>query len=231
MKNQFDEVRYEQSKREDFIARNIPPKYRETIDRAQLKNPAAFDKVQLWTPGGAQPGLIVFGDTGRGKTRAVFHRLATLHRKNVAKFVALTADELKRKLITAALAGEVEGDDQEHEVEWSETGPIYHKREPSTFEGKLRAADVVFVDDLTQTKLTAHYAERLFALVEYRTGRGLPLIVTAQMDGDRLARKLAGWEDQFADTAACLVRRLRDYCQPVNFGFDHREAVAATPGR
>jgi hypothetical protein len=87
-------------------------------------------------------------------------------------------------------------------------------------EGRLRAAEIAFVDDLSQAKLTPHYAERFFALVEHRMARGLPLIVTTQLDGNALARKLAGYEDQFADTAACLVRRLRDFCAPVNFGFD-----------
>ncbi len=203
------------AEREKYIGRNILPEYRREIDRARLKAQEAFDRVQLWTPGGEKPGMIVFGDTGRGKTRAVFHRLAALHREHGTMFLALTADELKRQLIAAALSGEVED-------EGCSTESYYcpPSRNPTTVEGKLRAAEIVFVDDLSQTKLTPHYAERLFAIVEHRAARGLPLIVTVQMDGDRLARKLAGYEDQFADTAACLVRRLRDFCQPVNFGFE-----------
>ena len=202
-------------KRERYIADAIPAEYRKPIDRARLANPGAFDRVQAWSPEGEQPGLVVLGATRRGKTRAVYWRLAQLHRERDLRFCAYSADELKRRLIQAALNGEIEPDSL---IIASESS-VYHRREPVTFEGELRAAKLVFIDDLSQAKLTAHYAERLFALIEYRTARALPIVFTAQMDGDRLIRKLAGWEDQFADTAACIVGRIRDYCQAVNFGF------------
>jgi DNA replication protein DnaC len=203
--------------REAHITQVVPLEYRQPIVRDMLKNPAAFDRVQLWAPGGKKPGLIVFGATGYGKTRAIYNRLATLYRENGTQFYALTADELKQGVIVAAHNGEVE-----HEATYEYRGDHLPslRREPSTFEGKLRAADIVFIDDLSQTKMTGYYAERLFALVEHRVARAKPLIVSVQMDGDRLAHKLAGWDEQFADTAACIVRRLRDFCQSVNFGCD-----------
>jgi len=195
--------------REVFIEQAIPLKYRQPLDRsgatitgARKVNWTAFDKVQRWIPGGTQPGLVCVGDTGRGKTLAVFHRCAALHRETGVRFLALTADEVKRRLIEAARS------DLWAEGEGAAQG----------IEAEMLAAPIVFIDDLSQAKLTAHYAERLFAIVEHRTAHGLPLIVTVQMGKGALIRKLAGYEDAFLDTAACLARRLEDYCQPVNFG-------------
>ena len=42
----------------------------------------------------------------------MFHRLATLQQESGARFLALTADELKRKLIAAALSSEVDGNNE-----------------------------------------------------------------------------------------------------------------------
>ena len=188
--------------REAFISGAIPPGYLVEINRAKLKNPAAFDKVQAWTPGGDLPGLVALGDTGRGKTLAVYHRLATLHRETGVTFSALTADELKRRIIASALR-ESDGNTEDA---------------ADDVETKLRKAKIIFVDDLSQTKLTAHYAERLFAIVEYRMARRLPCVFTVQMGKAALVHKLAGYEAAFLDTADCLARRIEDCCQPVNFG-------------
>ena len=92
-------------KRERYIADAIPAEYRKPIDRARLANPGAFDRVQAWSPEGEQPGLVVLGATRRGKTRAVYWRLAQLHRERDLRFCAYSADELKRRLIQAALNG------------------------------------------------------------------------------------------------------------------------------
>lgn len=188
-----ESARLKLAEREAFIERSIPPGYRVAIDRIRLKSVDAFDLVQLWKPSPARPGLVAFGDTGRGKTLAVYHRLAALHRARGMSFVALTADTLKRRAIAAAMH---EGDGLED----------------------VWKARVLFIDDLSQAKLTAHYAETLFAIVEHRTAQGMPCIFTVQMTKAALIRKLAGYEAAFLDTAECLARRIEDHCQPVNFG-------------
>lgn len=206
------------------LVRLIAPEYRKPIDRDRLRNPAAFDAVQAWRPEGDRPGLLCAGDTGRGKTRAVFARLAALHRAEGLAFVALSADTLKQRIIDLAQRGGEDGDeDARRDPGGARPADRFQPREGDTlgaFIRKLQTVPVLFIDDLGQAKVTALYAEKLFALIEHRTREGLPLVVTVQGRPPDVVRKLAGWGAEFADTARCLVRRLCDYCQRVSFGFD-----------
>jgi hypothetical protein len=209
---------------ERHLVRVIAPEYRKPIDRDRLRNPAAFDAVQTWRPEGDRPGLLCAGDTGRGKTRAVFARLAALYRAERLAFVALTADTLKQRIIDLAQRGGEDGDEDARRDPGGGRPPDrFQPCEGDTlgrFIGKLQTVPVLFIDDLGQAKVTALYAEKLFALIEHRTCEGLPLIVTVQGRPPEVVRKLAGYGAEFADTARCLVRRLCDFCQRVDFGFD-----------
>ncbi len=205
-----------------FIQQYIPPRYRVPIDRTRLKNPAAFDKVQAWAPGGERPGLVVIGDTGRGKTLAVYTRLAQIYIETGLRFIALTADNLKSWVLLLSRRNP----DEEYEDHspcspwWRALMNPYPCDDDTleTFTNKLTRVDVLFIDDLSQTKLTPVYAERLFSIIENRTSHGKALVVTVQMGKAALVNKLAGYEAAFLDTADCLARRIEDYCQPVNFG-------------
>jgi len=207
-----------------FIQQYIPPRYRMAIVRSRLKNPAAFDKVQAWTPGGERPGLVAIGDTGRGKTLAVYTRLAQLYIETGLCFIALTADCLKTYILSLSRRSFNNDDDEEDHSSYSPwfytmTNPYPCDEDTlETFTNKLCNKGVLFIDDLSQTKMTPVYAERLFAIVENRTSHGKPLVVTVQMGKTALVNKLAGYEDAFLDTAECLARRIEDYCQPVHFG-------------
>jgi len=205
-----------------FIQQHIPPRYRMPIDRTRLKNPAAFDKVQAWTPDGERPGLVARGDTGRGKTLAVYTCLAQLHIEMGLRFIALTADKLKMDILSLSRRS-FDDDDEDHSSYspwfYAVTNPYPCDEDTlETFTNKLNRVDVLFIDDLSQTKLTPVYAERLYAVVEDRTSHGKALVVTVQMGKAALVNKLAGYENAFLDTADCLARRIEDYCQPVNFG-------------
>ena len=219
-----------------YLSRIIPREYRRPIDRtAPRVNWRAFDAVQAWRPEvKRRPGLLVAGDTGRGKTRAIYARLADLHKAEGLKFIALTSDALKQSIIDLSRIASAEYDNSNvgengPSLFMGRSGSVYTPRGEflpkdsdtlGAFIAKLQSVPVLFVDDLGQAKMTPLYGEKLFALVEHRTNRGLPIIATAQSRPDALVRKLAGWEGEFADTARCLVRRLMNYCTPVDFGFD-----------
>jgi DNA replication protein DnaC len=127
----------------------------------------------------------------------MFALLARLHRECGTLFRAVRAVDLKARVLelarsdSAELAVYVEG---------------------------LRAVPVLFVDDLAQAAMSAVYGEKLFDLVEHRTVRGLPCLFTVQIGPTDLERKLAGYEGLHADRAACLVRRIREFCRSVDFG-------------
>jgi len=217
-----ESVKLIRADRDTFIQQHIPPNYRMPIDRARLKNPAAFDKVQAWTPDGERPGLVARGDTGRGKTLAVYTCLAQLHIEMGLRFIALTADKLKMDILSLSRRS-FDDDDEDHSSYspwfYAVTNPYPCDEDTlETFTNKLNRVDVLFIDDLSQTKLTPVYAERLYAVVEDRTSHGKALVVTVQMGKAALVNKLAGYENAFLDTADCLARRIEDYCQPVNFG-------------
>lgn len=66
------------------LRRICPPEFIQPIDRAQLRNPAAFDAVAGWD--GRFPGPIAFGGTGSSKTRAAWSAVARLHVENGRSF-------------------------------------------------------------------------------------------------------------------------------------------------
>lgn len=186
---------------EAYLRQRIPLEYRKPIDRLQMKAPAAFDKVQCWEPwADSKPGLVAIGASGKGKTRAVYARLAELHRTEGTSFHAFTADALKATVLSLS-CGEPAG------------GFV----NMDAMMAALTSVDVLFLDDLSQAKVTAVYAEKLFAMVERRTARGLAMAVTVQMQKGALVAKLAGRDEEWKDTAECIARRLSDYCMPVSF--------------
>lgn len=161
-----------------------PPSYRDT-DPMRLPE-VPLQTVLAWRYG--SQGLLVHGETGRGKTRAVFQLLHRLH-----------FDE-GRKIIRFGV---------------TDFGPECSKR---FFDGDgvawmngLVKADVVFLDDLGKDRLTDRVESALFGLVEGRMSNLRPIIVTTNFIGDALAAKMTG------DRGQPFVRRLRESCQDVVF--------------
>ena len=72
-------------------------------------------------------------------------------------------------------------------------------------------ADVVVLDDLGKFKLTERVESELSGLVEERTSWGRPVLVTLNATGEELKAKLS------ADRGAPLLRRLREFCEPIAF--------------
>ena len=93
---------------------------------------------------------------------------------------------------------------------------------------RIIAADVFYLDDLGQNKLTRRVAEQLFHVISKRAAKMRPVLITTQMRDVELIEKFAAMEDRGivsedkqnlvnADikTAEAFVRRFADHCRRV----------------
>jgi DNA replication protein DnaC len=161
-----------------------PPLYRDTdVDR--LPQPAT-GKVLSWEHN--PKGLLIAGDTGKGKTRATYSLLRRLHfeGRTIAAFDAIS---FGHRCSTAFK-------DPEQGMKW-----IHN----------LCRADILFLDDFGKIKMTDRVESELFGLVELRVSHLKPIIVTTNASGATLEDMLS------ADRGAPLVRRLREFCTVVLF--------------
>lgn len=133
-------------------------------------------------------GLLAVGPTGSGKTRACYLLLHDLHLAGVPL----------RTFDCAAFG---------HEV-----ARRFRDGDGEAWADRLAAhRGVVFLDDLGKVPFTERVEAELFALVERRTSHRLPIIATTNASGSDLEDRLS------TDRGAPLVRRLREFCEVVNF--------------
>ena len=143
-----------------------------------------------WRYGGR--GLLLHGETGRGKTRAAWLLLRRLHDqgRSITAFDCVSfGHECVRR------CRDSHGND-EHVERWADN---------------LATVPVLFLDDFAKEKLTERVEVELFGLIERRTANCLPIILTTNFVGEALEAKLS------PDRGAPLVRRLREFCEDVCF--------------
>lgn len=138
---------------------------------------------------GTERGLLIYGPTGRGKTRAMFGILRGLHFSGVpcAVVEAVTFAEM------AARAADLRA-------------PWAIKKEAQDFLWSAKHARVLFFDDLGKEGSMPHFARAFHDLLEHRKKHHLPILVTSERVGDELAQHLG---TNYADG---IVRRLREIC-------------------
>lgn len=157
-----------------------PPLYRDTDPHRLPKEP--LQKALKWQMGAK--GLLLRGETGRGKTRIATLLLNRLHHTDGLKVRTFFANHFSHSI--EQRFGECEG------AEWI---------------AKLSEADVVFFDDLGKFKLTERVEAELFGLIEERIANLKPIIATTNLTGAALVEKMT------EDRGAPLVRRLREFCE------------------
>jgi hypothetical protein len=193
----------------EFLAENVPPAFQchapdlypdpdtlRTVERIAV--PDDHDDDGELIPG-FRGGLLFFGPTGSGKTRAAFRLLSAWAMNEEMRFRYFSAPVLKRQLADAARAGKA------HQV-------IEQILEFDDYEER-----VIFIDDLSQARFTASFAENLFELIDRIHRERRLLIVTVQTTGAALVRKWCADDRELADTAEAIARRLKDYCVKVRF--------------
>jgi hypothetical protein len=139
---------------------NCPALYRDLLAADELpegiRSPDALKRVLDWVPQAGGRGLIITGESGAGKTTAMWGLARTLEEKQYG-VVLLTAVELQRQLSEAAR--DIKG--------------VKH----------LTHCRVLMVDDLGKEKLTASVAALLWEVVDSRYANRRPMVLTTRYGG------------------------------------------------
>jgi DNA replication protein DnaC len=135
----------------------------------------------------APQGLIIRGETGKCKTRAMWRLLRKLWLDDL-RLAALTAGQFDRQCRDAGGNFTL--------TKWFDN---------------LARSDVFFLDDLGKASWTPATEATWFDLVDERTREHRPILVTTNDTGQSLAARMS------ENRAEPLVRRLRDYCQSIEF--------------
>jgi DNA replication protein DnaC len=164
---------------------SICPKLYQSSDPARL--PAGpLARAMAWQYGAR--GLILTGETGKGKTRIAWLLLRRVLIEDVKRLRFYWFDCVG---FGHAIGQHYKDEDAE---KWLE---------------KLGTADLVFFDDLGKLKLTERAETELFGLVERRCANELPMIVTTNDTGDSLAARMT------ENRGPAMMRRLREFCDVI----------------
>jgi len=170
-----------------------PLKFRNIIqsfnpEGSQIDKPS-YDIVSRWSY--SRKGMYITGDSGLGKTSAVWNLFRELERETGTAPKFIKAVHLSR--ILARAARDVEDDP----VRW------------------LTKYKVLIIDDLGKEKITNSFAAQLFDVIDGRYENDRPTIITTKFRGGALQKRFTEAGDD--STGNDIMRRLVDSCREVCF--------------
>lgn len=173
------------SLRDEAWKRVCPVLFQDT-EAHRLPHPTKLQYALRWQYG--RKGLILHGTSGKGKSRIVWELLKRefLQGRSIASLSADFGYEYASKFAISAADA----------AKWIERHTI---------------VDLLLLDDVFKTRMTDSVEQALFVIINSRTERGLPIIVTANDTGDTLAARLS------EDRGVPLLRRLREFCDTISF--------------
>lgn len=164
-----------------------PPLYLQSdIQRLiQLTGQEKYEKVLSWEYN--PKGLLLNGETGKGKTRLMYLLLKQYHwqKKNI---VAQLLNDFSIQCQNAFMNG--------HATDWLRD---YYN------------ADILFLDDFGNQRFTDRMEDSLFSIIEHRYSHLKPIMITTNYTGETLKEKISG------DRANAMIRRLREFSESINF--------------
>lgn len=184
-----------ESERRRIFRTLCPPAFLET-DPNHKGMPTAQRQAQILNWKYGPKGLVVHGQTRRGKSRLVWlllKRLIVTDRKTVEPMSAIVFS---------------------NSSSWSwMNGPDV----AADWRDRLVAADVLFIDDIGKEKLTERASADLFDVFDTRCSNLKPTIFTTNFLGDELPSRFCGDEDLRPDQqrGPAFVARMREFCMGV----------------
>lgn len=159
----------------------------------QKTDPARLPKSSLmqvmgWAYG--PTGLLCTGPTGTGKTRSVWLMLRQLAENKYIVPEFFDAVRFAHEVSKRFSQGDGDGE---------------------AWITKISKQPLIFFDDLGKNRMTDRVEAELFGLIERRCAAELPIIATTNDTGSSLVERMSDGR------GPALVRRLREFCQVVNF--------------
>lgn len=189
-------------------------------DRDRLPDVCAFDNVvaaaralgvNRFKVAGVDPywrekrGILVWGESGCGKTRALYAAARELMRyESSGRIRVVTPGAIKGASVKRS--------------DWTDL-----------FED-LTNADILLVDDMSHTRFSEAYAANLLELVEFLTANEFAprLLVSVQCSGRDLVRKWVGSDGDLRPTAEAIARRLGEFLVALEFNKPAKRTLTKT---
>jgi len=150
--------------------------------------PSQYEQAMKWKYG--SKGLILLGETGKCKTRIAW------------EVIRKTFESVEKKISFRWFDCVGFG----HEL-----AKHYKSEDAETWLEDTASVGMLFFDDLGKLKMTERAEVELFGLIERRFAFQLPIIVTTNDTGNTLAARMTD------NRGPALIRRLREFCEPIQF--------------
>jgi DNA replication protein DnaC len=142
--------------------------------------------VMRWEYG--PKGLLLHGGTGQGKSRCAWLLLRREYEagRSIASLNSASGLAYGAKF----------SDSASEAARWIE---------------RLTTIDLLLIDDVFKAKLTDSFESAVFTVINQRTERQRPMVVTLNDTGETLIERLS------PDRGPAMLRRLREFCEPIAF--------------
>lgn len=167
---------------------SIPAIMREH-DLSKIPKMVQFQIVRDWQFDDDR-GLILYGSTGTGKTRACY-ALAQRLVSEGADVRFLRGVTFQNEVVDRTKPGG-SGDF----TDWFDD---------------LCNVDYVLLDDIDKTRFSPRVESELYNLIDVRTSNELPIVLSANSTGPAMQRRMS------PETGPAICRRIAEFCEPVNF--------------